>query len=332
MILSVDFGIQLPSALRSVLFYTPVPRNCYWAGMMTRVNGVGGLKAIFFDTKKSIAQKSLLTAFARKVAQITHPKKHTVSSLSTDKTIPNKKLPTRAISPHTLNNTKLPPPQKQSVYQNYERISQQLTDLTSIQRFKKDLLIGYSAGNLNGVQFSKLSGKVTSAVFKLVRQGQVANLSLQVLRPLVGDDKAKEVMKSVDTQQTTRLNTLKWGAAQNSQKLYQTLSDKSHKLNTFREAIDFKKELLARTAAKELPSDKFQKLHTDALVPALKKLSQKPEQAKQMTYKRLELLVGNSQAANISQMCKKVLQKSDQQLLRNLKNLPAPPDGTPPAT
>ena len=311
---------------------------------MPRINGSGGLKAIFPDNAgKSTAQQSLSTAFTRKVGQIIHPRKNTVLSLSTGKTThaPDKKLSTRAVRHSASDNTGLScsagnpanqaSPQKQAMYQRYERASQHLTDLTSIQRFKKDLFMGYSAGNLNAALFSKLSSKITSAVFRLVRQGR-ATLSLRVLEPLVGADKAREIMKNVDTQQVARLNALKWGAVQNPGQLYQTLSDKSHKLNTFREAIDFKRELLARTTAKELPPNKFQKLHTDALVPALKKLSQKPEQAKQMTYKRLELLVGSSQATEILKMCRRVLQKSDQQLTRSLENLPAPPTNDTPPT
>ncbi len=286
---------------------------------MSKVNGVGNLKAIFSNAKESISPKSLFKAFNRKVNQITHPSKQAVLSLSTDKfpRTPEKTLPSRVVSHHTSNNTKLSHPagkpastQKQAVYDNYERASQQLTDLASIQRYKKDLLMGYSAGNLNGSQFSKLSGKVTSALFRLVRQGQVANLSLTVLTPLVGDDKAKEIMKDVDTQLTTRLNTLRWGAAQHPNTLYENLSNKGQQLSTLRDAIAFKRELLARTGSKELSSGNFQKLHINALVPALKKMAQKPEQAKQMTYKRLDLLVGSTQAREILATCRKTLQKS----------------------
>ena len=311
---------------------------------MPRINESGGLKAIFPDNaEKSTAQQSLSTAFTRKVGQIIHTRKNTALSLSIGTTThaPDKKLSTRAVRHSASDNTGLScsagnpanqaSPQKQAMYQRYERAAQHLTDVTSMQRFKKDLFMGYGAGNISAAQFSKLSSKVTSAVFRLVRQGQGATLSLRVLEPLVGDDKAREIMKNVDTQQVTRLNAIKWGAVQNPGQLYQTLSDKSHKLNSFREAIDFKRELLVRTTAKELPPNKFQKLHTDALVPALKKLSQKPEQARQMTYKRLELLVGSSQATEILKMCRRALQKSDQQLSRSLENLPAPPtDDTPP--
>ena len=144
---------------------------------MKEVNGASNRKAIYPSAKKSISPKSLLKAFTRKISQITHPTKQPVLSLSTDTppATPDKKLPTRAVSHHTPNNTKLSRPpgnpanpvvaQKQAVYHNYERASQQLTDLNSIQRFKKDLLMGYGAGNLNNDQFSQLSGKVTSALF-----------------------------------------------------------------------------------------------------------------------------------------------------------------------
>ena len=309
---------------------------------MAKVNGVGSLKALYANAKESISPKSLLKAFNRKISQITHPTKQPILSVSTDKTppTPDKTIPNRAVNHHTPNNTKLPPPpgnpanpasaQKQAVYQNYERASQQLTDLNSIQHFKKDLLMGYGAGNLNDAQFSQLSGKVTAALFRLVRQGQVANLSLTVLTPLVGDDKAREIMKDVDTQLTTRLNTLRWGAAQHPSTLYENLANKGQQLSTLRDAIAFKRELLARTGSKELSSDKFQKLHINALVPALKKMAQKPEQAKQMTYKRLDLLVASTQAREILATCRKTLQKADQQLIRSLENLPAPPTDSPP--
>ncbi|WP_211829326.1 hypothetical protein [Kistimonas asteriae] len=310
---------------------------------MAKVNGVGSLKALYSNAKESVSPKSLLKALNRKISQITHPTKQPVLSLSTDKTppTPDKTLPTRTVSHHTPNNTTLSRPpgnpanpasaQKQAVYQNYERASQQLTDLNSIQRFKKDLLMGYGAGNLNDAQFSQLSGKVTSALFRLVRQGQVANLSLTLLTPLVGDDKAREIMKDVDTQLTTRLNTLRCGAAQHPNTLYENLSNKGKQLSTLRDAIAFKRELLARTGSKELSSDKFQKLHINALIPALKKLAQKPEQAKQMTYKRLSLLVGGFQATEILKICRSTLLKADMQLLKSLKNIPDPPTHTPPA-
>ena len=304
---------------------------------MAKVNGVGSLKALYANAKESISPKSLLKAFNRKISQITHPTKQPVLSLSTDKTppTPDKTLPTRAVSHHTPNNTKLPRPpgnlanpasaQKQAVYQNYERASQQLTNLNSIQHFKKDLLMGYSAGNLNGTQFSQLSGKVTSALFRLVRQGHIANLSLHTLTPLVGDDKAKEIMKNVDAQLTTRLNTLKWGAVQQPNTLYENLSKKGQQLNTLRDAMAFKQELMARIGSKELSSDKFEKLHTNALFPALKKLAQEPEQARQMNYKNLNLLVGGTRAREILATCRKTRQKADQQIIRSLQNLPSPP-------
>lgn len=179
---------------------------------MARINGPGGLKTIFSNNaekaEKSTAQQSLSTAFSRKVGQVIHPRENTALSLSTGNTThaPDKNLSTRVISHSASGNTGFScfagnpanqaSPQKQAMHQRYERASQHLTDLTSIQRFKKDLFMGYSAGNLNAALFSKLSSKITSAVFRLVRQGR-ATLSLQVLEPLVGADKAREIMKNV---------------------------------------------------------------------------------------------------------------------------------------
>ncbi|MCK5893134.1 MAG: hypothetical protein KAG53_01730 [Endozoicomonadaceae bacterium] len=249
--------------------------------------------------------------------------------------IPTKTMSNRTVNKQTSNSTlslsqaSLTHPassKMNAIYKNYEKASQGLSDLHSIQTFKKDILTGYSVGNLNDSQYSTLSTKVTASLFKLVRQGKIQNLSMTVLTPLVGKDKAKELMTDVDAQLKNKLHATQWGAAQNPQKLLQSLSQKGGNLNSVSDAINFKREILSRVSAKELPLEKGNNLLQSYLPTALKKLAKKPDSARRLNDSLLKKLVDHQTASSLSRTCRLTLQTNDQKMMNQLEKAPLPPD------
>lgn len=303
---------------------------------MSKINTLMNIFRTNNNDRKNTAKKSLLTAFTNCHSRTVKRQEHNVTSAFPLKklAVPTKKISSctvRKQTPDSKNYLHRAPvsPQTSSktnpIYQRYEKASQGLSDLHSIQSFKKDILMGYSAGSLNDSQYSTLSGKVTASVFKLVRQGNIQNLSMTILTPLVGKDKAKEIMNNVDTQLKTKLNTLQWGATQNSQKLHESLSQKGKNLNTVPDAINFKREVLSRVSAKELSLEKAKDLLQSCLPSALNKLAQKPDSAKQLNPSLLKNLVSSQQAQKISTTCNMTLQKNDQAIMAQMETAPLPP-------
>ncbi|MDP0561616.1 MAG: hypothetical protein QS721_04490 [Candidatus Endonucleobacter sp. (ex Gigantidas childressi)] len=181
------------------------------ATQKTKWTVLKNIKNFFRSCLPTTTKKPRNTPIANRQARLASPTQYTASTRVEAKT--NKSR----VPPHgsPINNATL--------FKKYENASQNLPDLKSIIYFKKDLYSARSSHKIDDAQFTKLSGKVATALFKLARNPGTGLMPRQTIITLVGSNKASEILAT--NQKTNQNHTSKLKATQTDKKEDISLTD-----------------------------------------------------------------------------------------------------------